>query len=67
MVRDDHLAGFAHYGRLYGSLGGVVAALVWIYYSAPIFVLWAELAAVLTASAAARGRGGAITHAPPSR
>jgi len=61
-----HLADFAHYGRLYGSLGVVVAALVWIYYSAAIFVLGAELAAVLTASAA-RGRGGAIAQAPSSR
>lgn len=46
------------YGRLYGSFGIGVAALVWIYYSAVIFVLGAELAAVLTARrrAAARAR-----------
>jgi membrane protein len=37
------------YGRLYGSFGIGIAALVWIYYSSAIFVLGAELAAVLTA------------------
>ena len=36
------------YGRFYGSFGIWVAALVWIYYSSIIFVLGAELAAVLT-------------------
>ena len=39
---------FGTYGRLYGSFGVGVAALVWIYYSATIFVLGAELAALLT-------------------
>jgi membrane protein len=38
---------FGTYGRLYGSFGAAVAALVWIYYSASIFVLGAELAAVV--------------------
>jgi membrane protein len=38
---------FRTYGSLYGSLGGAVAALVWIYYSMVIFVLGAELAAVV--------------------
>jgi membrane protein len=38
---------FGTYGNLYGSFGTVVAALVWIYYSAVIFVLGAELAAVV--------------------
>ena len=36
------------YGRFYGSFGIWVAGLVWIYYSSVIFVLGAELAAVLT-------------------
>ena len=36
------------YGRFYGSFGIWVASLVWIYYSSVIFVLGAELAAVLT-------------------
>ncbi len=38
---------FGTYGSLYGSLGAGVAALVWIYYSMVIFVLGAELAAVV--------------------
>jgi len=38
------------YGRLYGSFGIWIAGLVWIYYSSSIFVLGAELAAVLNRS-----------------
>ena len=37
------------YGKIYGSFGIWIAVLVWIYYSSIIFVLGAELAAVLTA------------------
>lgn len=47
------------YGRLYGSFGIGVAALVWIYYSAVLFVLGAELAAVVAARGAAAPAGGA--------
>jgi membrane protein len=36
------------YGRFYGSFGIWIAGLVWIYYSSAIFVLGAELAAVLS-------------------
>src|SRR5262249_13216431 len=43
-----YLATYGVYGRLYGSLGVLVATLVWIYYSAVIFVLGAELAAMLS-------------------
>ena len=43
-----YLGMFGTYGRLYGSFGVGVAALVWIYYSAMIFVLGAELGALLT-------------------
>lgn len=42
------------YGRLYGSFGVVVATLIWIYYSAVLFVAGAELAAALTEGRAAR-------------
>jgi membrane protein len=42
-----YLARFGTYGKLYGSLGVVVASLVWIYYSAVIFVLGAEVAALV--------------------
>jgi len=37
--------------QLYGSFGIGVAALVWVYYSSIIFVLGAELAAILGAAA----------------
>jgi membrane protein len=42
-----YIARFGMYGEIYGSLGAVVAALVWIYYSAVIFVLGAEVAALV--------------------
>jgi len=42
------------YGKLYGSFGILIGALVWIYYSSIIFVVGAELAAVLTARAPQR-------------
>jgi membrane protein len=45
-----YVATFGTYGRLYGSFGAAIAALVWIYYSAVIFVLGAELAALLAGS-----------------
>ena len=39
---------FGVYGKLYGSFGIGMASLVWIYYSATIFVFGASLAAVMT-------------------
>lgn len=42
-----YIVAFGTYGSLYGSFGAGVAALVWIFYSMVIFVLGAELAAVL--------------------
>jgi YihY family inner membrane protein len=45
-----YLTTYGVYGRLYGSFGVLVATLVWIYYSAVIFVLGAELAALLSGS-----------------
>jgi membrane protein len=38
---------FGTYGNLYGSFGAAIATLVWIYYSAVIFVLGAELVALV--------------------
>lgn len=38
---------FGTYGRLYGSYGIGVAALVWVYASAALFVMGAELAAIV--------------------
>lgn len=43
-----YVATFGVYGTLYGSFGIAVASLVWIYYSAIIFVLGAELVAAAT-------------------
>jgi len=48
---------FGTYGQLYGSFGFSIAALVWIYYSATIFVLGAELAALLTRRSPAPSSG----------
>ena len=44
------------YGRFYGSFGIWIAGLVWIYYSSSIFVLGAELAAVLNRPSARAAR-----------
>jgi membrane protein len=61
---------FGTYGRLYGSFGAGVAALVWIYYSAVIFVLGGELAAVVAerrtwfTRLAAEDRGGRAGRHP---
>jgi membrane protein len=46
-IFSAYVVTFGTYGNLYGSLGAGVAALVWIYYSMVIFVLGAELAAVV--------------------
>lgn len=43
-----YLAKFGVYGELYGSFGVVVAMLVWLYYSATIFVVGAEPTSILT-------------------
>ncbi|MDP3940447.1 MAG: YihY/virulence factor BrkB family protein [Deltaproteobacteria bacterium] len=45
---STYLAMSGVYGKLYGSFGMVVATLVWIYFSATIFVVGAEIAAMLT-------------------
>jgi membrane protein len=55
---------FGTYGNLYGSFGAGIAALVWIYYSAVIFVLGAELAALLAARALASGRATGLASSP---
>ena len=47
-IFSAYVGEFGVHGRLYGSLGVIVASLVWIYYSATIFVLGAELTALLT-------------------
>jgi membrane protein len=38
-----YLAGFAHYDKTYGSLGGVMALLFWFYISSLVFLLAAEI------------------------
>jgi YihY family inner membrane protein len=62
-----HLARFGTYGDLYGSFGAVVAALVWIYYSAVIFVLGVEIAALVAGRHRPLSEGGTGEHAPPAR
>jgi len=41
------VVGSSHYGQLYGPLAGAVVLLLWIYYSAYIMILCAEVGAVL--------------------
>ena len=38
---------FSNYSRFYGSIGGVVILLIWLYYSAVIILLGGELNAAL--------------------
>jgi membrane protein len=37
---------FANYSAVYGSLAGVILLLVWIYYSAIVVIMGAEVASV---------------------
>lgn len=66
-----YLTRFGTYGKLYGSFGVVVATLVWIYYSAVIFVLGAELAALLTERSSGPPQGAEeaplLAEPPPHR
>jgi len=52
------------YGRFYGSFGIWIAGLVWIYYSCVLFVLGAELAAVLGRRSQPRGQAVVVTDRP---
>jgi len=52
------------YGRFYGSFGIWIAALVWIYYSSVLFVLGAELAAVLGPRGQPWGQALVVTDLP---
>lgn len=61
-----YVTGFGIHGRLYGPLGIGVASLVWLYYSATIFVLGAEVAAALTARASAKGVAALSDPGPPA-
>ena len=63
-----YLSSYGVYGQLYGSFGVLVATLVWIYYSAVIFVLGAELAAMLSSrdQASAEAASARERTPPPS-
>jgi len=54
-----YLANFANYGKTYGTLGGVIAFLVWLWISNIAILLGAELDAELE-----RGRAIAAGHDP---
>lgn len=41
-----YVANFANYNQVYGSLGGVILLLLWIYYSSIIVILGAEMASM---------------------
>ncbi|MCD6502441.1 YihY/virulence factor BrkB family protein, partial [bacterium] len=42
-----YLSSIAIYSKLYGALGAFLAASIWIFYSANIFIIGAEYAAIL--------------------
>jgi membrane protein len=37
---------FAHFNKVYGSLGGVIILIVWVYYSSMVTVIGAEVSAI---------------------
>ncbi|MDH7568966.1 MAG: YihY/virulence factor BrkB family protein [Armatimonadota bacterium] len=41
-----YIANFGNYSSVYGSLGGLVILVMWVYYSAVILLLGAEVAAI---------------------
>lgn len=47
---------FSNYSRFYGSIGGVVVLLIWLYYSAVIVLLGGELNAALAYEKKAKDR-----------
>ena len=49
-----YLANFGNYDIVYGSLGGVIALLFWVYLSANIMLFGAEVAAEVPTSSSAR-------------
>ena len=61
-----YLDNFANYGRVYGSLGSVVALLVWTYVSALILIVGAEFASEYGRMRAGVGQGRLIQHHQPT-
>ncbi|MFQ6003394.1 MAG: YihY/virulence factor BrkB family protein, partial [Candidatus Zixiibacteriota bacterium] len=43
LLFDLYIKNYAHYQRIYGSLGTLVVMLIWIYYSAFIILIGAEI------------------------
>ena len=41
-----YLANFGHYDKLYGTLGGLIILILWIYYTSMILLLGAEVASL---------------------
>ena len=48
---------FAHYSLLYGSIGAVIVLLIWLYMSATVLILGAELNGTLIALRKDRNEG----------
>ena len=61
-----YLDNFANYEKVYGSLGSVVALLVWTYVSALILIVGAEFASEYGRMRAGVGQGRLIQHHRPT-
>ncbi len=62
-----YVSHFAHYERTYGSLGAVVAFMIWLWLSSIVILAGAELNVEIEAEASAQGwRGGHDRAAIPS-
>ena len=61
-----YVANFGNYNATYGSLGGVVVFLTWLYLSAYIVLMGGELNSELERQQAAEAGAGAGADAPPA-
>ena len=43
-----YVENFAHYSMLYGSIGTVIVLMIWLYMTANVLILGAELNGVLS-------------------
>lgn len=51
-----YVANFAKYNAVYGSIGGVVLLLIWLYWSGLVLLIGAEINSQIERAAAERGR-----------
>ena len=48
LVFSFYVGNFANYSKTYGSIGGIIVLMMWLYFSAIILMLGGQLNAVMT-------------------